>query len=108
MYKLIGSNIKNYRKTNKLTQQELADKIGKHKITVAKYESGKISVPMAVLHEISEILDTPMSDFFKENPISIDNFEPKEKYREFHIIERIKKYPEKTLSDLMDVDWELR
>ena len=108
MNKVIGSNVKSYRKQRKLTQKQLADKLGKNIMTVGRYESGKTSVTMDVLHEISEILDVPMSDFFGESPISIDNFDPKEKYREFHIMERIKNYPEKALSDLINVDWELR
>ncbi len=64
----IGENIKKYRKEKKLTQQELADKIGKHKITVAKYESGKISVPIDVLDQIANELDVTYIDLIGFDP----------------------------------------
>ena len=53
--KNIGNLIKEYRKDKGMTQQQLADKIGKHKITIAKYESGKITnIPFDVLSEIAK------------------------------------------------------
>lgn len=40
----IGANIKKFRKEKGLTQQELADLIGKATISVRKYESGSVNI----------------------------------------------------------------
>jgi len=62
--KSIGTNIKNARKSKKLTQKELADMIEKAETTVRQYESGLIQVPVDVLQQISEALDMHLSYFF--------------------------------------------
>lgn len=63
--KNIGNLIKEYRKDKGMTQQQLADKIGKHKITIAKYESGKITnIPFDVLSEIAKALDVDIYDLY--------------------------------------------
>lgn len=61
--KEIGSMIKNLRRhANKMTQKELATKIGKNVETVKKYESGKIRIPLNVLHEIARALNVNVVD----------------------------------------------
>ncbi|XTR36676.1 helix-turn-helix domain-containing protein [Paraclostridium tenue] len=42
----IGANIKKFRKEKGLTQQELADLIGKHSRSIQKYESGDVNVSL--------------------------------------------------------------
>lgn len=54
----IGSNIKKYRLKIGLTQKQLADKIDKSKSSIEKYESDKTEVPLNVLEEIAEALNT--------------------------------------------------
>lgn len=53
----VSSNIKFARKFYKLTQQELADKIGKNISTIKKYESGQINIPYQVLNDLSEVFE---------------------------------------------------
>lgn len=53
----IGTNIKYYRKTNNLTQKELAASIGKTESSIQKYEAGKVEIPMSVLEKIAEVLN---------------------------------------------------
>lgn len=60
----IGSLIKEYREKRGLTQQELADKIGKSRIMVYHYEKGEKNVPDLVLKEISSILNIPEREVF--------------------------------------------
>lgn len=56
----IGENIKNTRKEKGMTQQELADKIGKSKSTIEKYEAGKIeNIPYSTIKDIAIALDVP-------------------------------------------------
>lgn len=53
----VGSNIKFVRKYNKLTQQELADKISKNLSTIKKYEADQINIPYQVLKDISNVFE---------------------------------------------------
>lgn len=57
----IGMNIKKYRK-GKMTQQELADKIGKTESSIRKYEKGLVIIPLDVLNKIATVLDVRITD----------------------------------------------
>ncbi|WP_290065600.1 helix-turn-helix domain-containing protein [Lactobacillus intestinalis] len=52
----IGKKIKQYRK-GKMTQQELANKIGKTESSIRKYEKGLVKIPLDVLEKIAETLN---------------------------------------------------
>lgn len=51
----IGKKIKQYRK-GKMTQQELAERIGKTESSVRKYEKGLVTIPLDVLENIASAL----------------------------------------------------
>ncbi|MBU5308525.1 helix-turn-helix transcriptional regulator [Clostridioides mangenotii] len=72
----IGKNIKYYRKELGITQKELAERIGKSTITVRKYESDDIIVPIDVLYKIAKALETPPI-LFMNNEIGGDESEYK-------------------------------
>ena len=57
----IGDNIKKYRKINKMTQTELANKLNKSLRTIQKYESNTIKPPTKVIREISDIFFIDMN-----------------------------------------------
>ena len=52
----IGLNIKKYREEKGLTQEELANEIGKATITIRKYESGDILPSINNVYEIAKVL----------------------------------------------------
>ncbi|KJJ65435.1 helix-turn-helix transcriptional regulator [Clostridium sp. FS41] len=54
----IGSKIKKLRKEKQLTQVQLAEKIGKTESSVRKYEKGLTEIPISVLEDIANALDT--------------------------------------------------
>ncbi|MCR8746211.1 helix-turn-helix domain-containing protein [Romboutsia lituseburensis] len=58
----IGDNIKKYRKKNKITQTELANKLNKSLRTIQKYESNHIVPSLKVLNDISEALNINVND----------------------------------------------
>lgn len=59
----IGENIKNIRKEKKITQQELAYRIGKSKSTIEKYEAGKVeNIPYSTIKDIAIALDVSTDD----------------------------------------------
>lgn len=57
--KIIGLNIKYFRKAQGLTQKELAEKIGVSWEMISRYETGKSS-PLDRIHQIAEALKTPL------------------------------------------------
>ena len=57
----IGDNIKRYRKINKMTQTELANKLNKSLRTIQKYESNEITPPPSVVRFISDIFNIDMN-----------------------------------------------
>ena len=56
MSNYIGLNIKKYREEKGLTQEELANEIGKATITIRKYESGDILPSINNVYEIAKVL----------------------------------------------------
>lgn len=53
----VGSKIRKYRKAKKITQEELAEKIGIKNNTISAYERGVIEVPHSKLLEVAKVLE---------------------------------------------------
>lgn len=70
----IGNRIKEYRKKAKMSQKELAQKIGKGYSTVQKYELNLTQPPIDVLNKIAEVLNIGTSMLLD------DDDEPKKVY----------------------------
>ncbi len=64
--RLIGQKIRQLRKTNGLTQQELADRAELTKGFISQLESGQVSPSIITLFDLIECLGTTPSAFFKE------------------------------------------
>ena len=58
---LIGARITQVRKRAGMSQTEFAEKINKSLRTVQKYESGEIDMPISVLTQIAEVLNTSLN-----------------------------------------------
>ena len=54
---IIGMNIKQARKKKKMTQEQLAQRIGKHESSIRKYEKGLTDIPNTVIGLIARALD---------------------------------------------------
>ena len=65
-FKLISKNIKKYRAQNKLTQRELADKVGISLSYLTKIEAANCnkSFSLHVLFDIADALGVDIKDFF--------------------------------------------
>jgi len=61
----IGENIKIYRERQNLTQQQLADKIGKTWEMISRYERG-VSSPLNQLESLAKALNTTPSDLIQD------------------------------------------
>ncbi|WP_292017922.1 helix-turn-helix domain-containing protein, partial [Megasphaera sp. UBA4233] len=66
-----GKAIRTFRKKNKLTVQELADRICKSKATVSKYESGKISLDLDTLFDIAQVLQVRLEQLLYMPPENV-------------------------------------
>lgn len=58
----IGKNIKKYRKLNKLTQKDLAEKIGRNIRTIRGYELGDVIPPLNVIEKMAEVFNVRAVD----------------------------------------------
>ena len=70
---VIGKNIRKYRKNNKLTQSELAKKIGRTESSIRKYEKGIVKIPISLLEKIAEAFDVKLSNLCEKEPLIITN-----------------------------------
>lgn len=57
-----GERIKQARKAKGLTQKELAEKLGKSKSMVQKYEADSSEVPLSALYAMEDILDVRLAE----------------------------------------------
>ena len=68
LYESIGSRIKVLRKALGYTQAELAECIGKSRVSIANLESGIQKSPLGDLYCIAEFLEVNVADLLPENP----------------------------------------
>lgn len=64
---IIGNNIKNLRKANKLTQFELSEKLNYSNKAISRWESGEVIPDVETLNKICDIFNIPLSQIFDEN-----------------------------------------
>jgi len=64
--KILGENIKHYRKTRGLKQDKLAELIGLEIKSLSLIETGKGFVSAKTLEKLSNVLNVPVSDLFAE------------------------------------------
>ena len=104
----IAANIKAYRKLRKLSQRDLAKKIDGGLNTIIRYESGNSDFSINTLVKIAKVLDITIYNLFGAdyifNGANTFTVEQLEDYKHTLRLERIKKYPEKLLNDLLDLN----
>lgn len=61
-------NLRNARKSAKLTQEQLAKELGVNRATVSKYETGEISPSVDQLIKICNILDVSFDELIGDEP----------------------------------------
>lgn len=62
---IIGNNIKELRKVNKMTQFDLAEKLNYSNKTISRWESGDIIPDVQILNKLSELFEVPLSKMFE-------------------------------------------
>ena len=64
---VIGNNIRELRKANKLTQYELAEKLNYSNKAISRWESGEVVPDVFTLNKLCEIFNIPLAKIFEEN-----------------------------------------
>lgn len=75
--KTMGEKIKELRIKKRLTQQELADKIGVSYTTISLYESGSRKPSFKALNKLAKVFEVNEAYFFEEENNSTDNLNQK-------------------------------
>lgn len=57
----IARNIKKYRKLNKMTQRDLAERVGVSIAAVSNWETGSNSIDIDILFKVCDVLGVPIS-----------------------------------------------
>lgn len=66
-YKFFGENLFKLRIENKLTQQQVADKLGVTRPTYSKWETNVAEPPIYFIKRLAEILSTDYNTLFKQD-----------------------------------------
>lgn len=86
----IGDKIKNLRKNNALTQEDLADAIGISSQTLLNYETEKRQIPIDILGKIAIYFKIPIESFFNsEFKIEHRDASNKEETKKIPILENV-------------------
>lgn len=67
---IIGNNIKELRKFNKMTQYDLSERLHYSNKTISRWEAGEIIPDVKTLNELSEIFNVPLSKLFEKDIMS--------------------------------------
>lgn len=63
----IGDRIRNIRERRNLTQEDLADLSGVHRVTIAKYEAGRIEPKSKSLQKLASALEVSVDEIVNDN-----------------------------------------
>lgn len=63
---IIGRQISHARAERNLTKQDLGSLLGISSDQVERFESGEEAMPAGMLYRLSEVLDLPVTAFFKQ------------------------------------------
>lgn len=97
----IGEKIKTLRKERKLTQKELAHKIGITASTVTKYENGQLEPNIEVLNKIATTFNISVSNLIDDN-YSRKEFSTESEFLNFYELlnSNSKEITDETISEL--------
>lgn len=102
----IGNNIKKLLGRAGMSQRELADAIGKDRVTINHYISGKVIPPTNIIPKIAKVLKVNVSSLFSEEGYDPLNEEMQkifaEKYEEYKVSDAPMKEVSKQLRELLE------
>lgn len=90
--KKVGIFIAKYRKLNKLTQEQLGEKIGVAAKTISKWERGVNAPDIAILNKLSEVLGISVSEILNGQEKNLNNSDKTLENLEYYTKKEKKKY----------------
>lgn len=72
-YEMLGEKIREARKNQNLSQEDLADKLGMSRVSIVNIETGKQRLPLHVLADISELLKITVPELLPDFSNSASN-----------------------------------
>ena len=87
----VGARIAYRRVVVGLTQQQLANRVGKSYQQVAKYCSGEIRMSAGILHEFAQALDVPVAFFFCEIKMDINPNATRDSRRLYNFVKNVRR-----------------
>lgn len=79
----VGKKIKEFRKSKKITQNEMAKRLGISRVSYIQYENSKRDIPFSLLPKICKILDIKISDLDNILDIEFQVFDFTKKFETF-------------------------
>lgn len=73
MKKIIGKNLKAFRKLNNFTQEKVSQYLGINRSTYGNYESGERETPLDVLEKCADVYGCDLLLFFEDNEVAADD-----------------------------------
>ena len=67
----IGTNLRKYRTAGKISQQEMADRLGVERNTYASWETDEADVKSSYIPELAKIFNVEITDLFKQKSSEI-------------------------------------
>lgn len=64
-YELLGANVHYYRRKRKLTQEQLAERVGIEPNHISNIELAKTGASLDVLFQIADVLEIPVCKLFE-------------------------------------------
>lgn len=74
-----GERIRAYRKIARMTQEQLAEKVGVNRVTITQYENGSITPPLDRLEKVASALGCSLIDLIDSNSFHNASDSDKEK-----------------------------
>lgn len=74
---MLSEKLKEFRKENKLTQKELAKKLGVSRSNIAEMEAGRVKGKLTIIKQLAELSEKPLSWWAdtENNDIKIDTYD---------------------------------
>ena len=101
----IGINIKVYRKANKLSQGQLAEKLGVHLTHISRIENGKYKPSIDDLIKLSDIFELSIDDIVKGKTDEKQVEEDLQKtplYEKIKMVEQLAEQDKNTILNVID------
>lgn len=99
----IEEQIKILRKEKHLSQQEMADKIGMHRVQYTRLELGKSEITVHMLERISKALEVSLVDLIQGNPTEDVNSYDKTLIEKLKMIEQLEENQKKSIFSIIDM-----